>query len=140
MAAVTTFIADRRGNIIDLEQDVDIERAVFFMRVTWSLAGFSTERKRIDEQFAEVVGRRFEMTWALSFSDARPKMALLVSRLSHCLYDVLARWSAGEWRVDIPLIIGNHDRLRSVAERFGVAYHHIPVTAENRAQAESRTR
>ena len=64
-------------------------------------------------------------------------MAIFVSKMSHCLYDMLARWSADEWNVDIPLIISNHEDLRPVAEKFGIAYHVFPITKENKAQQEA---
>jgi formyltetrahydrofolate deformylase len=78
------------------------------------------------------------MTWKLDFSEEVPRMALFVSKMPHCLFDILARYTAGEWDVEIPLIISNHELLKPVAERFGVEFFHIPVNKDNKEEQESR--
>jgi formyltetrahydrofolate deformylase len=78
------------------------------------------------------------MTWSLHFSDERHRLALFVSKDAHCLYDLLSRHEAGELEADIPLIIANHETLRPAAERFGIPFHVIPVTAANKPQAEAQ--
>src|SRR5689334_20837554 len=108
VAAVTTFIRENDGNIIDLEQHVDAAANAFFMRIEWSLAGFRVAREKINEAFASV-GRGFEMNWSLRFTDHRPRMAVFVTREAHCLYDILSRVEAREWDVEIPLIISNRE-------------------------------
>lgn len=136
VAAVTQFIFQHNGNILHLDQHVDQEAGVFFMRVEWDLAGFGMERSDLPTAFGLTVGNRFKMNWALRFSDEIPRMALFVSKQSHCLYDILGRWQAGEWRVDIPLIISNHETLRPVAASFGIPFHHFPVTPDTKAEQE----
>jgi formyltetrahydrofolate deformylase len=79
------------------------------------------------------------MYFRIHFSDYKPRMAIFVSKMSHCLYDLLARYTAGEWQVEIPLIISNHEDMRGVAERFDVPFHHMPITPENKAEQEART-
>jgi len=138
VASVTSFLYEHSGNILGLAQHVDPEEDRFFMRVEWNLADFRIDRDEIGDRFDAEVGRRFEMEWNLHFSDETPRMALFVSRLSHCLYDVLARWESGEWAVDLPLIVSNHDDLRPVAERFGVEYHHVSVTRDTREAGEAK--
>ncbi len=138
ISAVTEFLSSHGGNIIDLDQHVDATRGVFFMRVEWDLAGFDIGRGEIGQLFGETIAGRFGMRWSLHFSDEIPRMAVFCSRLSHCVYDVLARCQSGEWRVEVPLIISNHDDLRPVAESFGVPYHMVPVTPETKAEAEAR--
>ncbi|MGD2111968.1 MAG: formyltetrahydrofolate deformylase [Gammaproteobacteria bacterium] len=136
--SVTEFIFRNGGNILFLEQHVDAERHVFFMRIEWDLAGFTIGDTKIGEYFETLVGRRFSMRWRLHFSDEVPRMALFVSRQPHCFYDLLARYEAGEWRAEIPLIISNHPDLRAAAERLGIDYVHLPVTPENRPEQERR--
>ncbi|MEL6403201.1 MAG: formyltetrahydrofolate deformylase [Chloroflexota bacterium] len=135
VATVTKFIFERNGNILHLDQHVDKQEEVFFMRVEWELEGFSTPREQISSEF-EPLATQFKMTWTLRFSDERLKMAIFVSKQSHALYDVLSRWQSGEFVVDIPLIISNHPNMQPVAEQFGVPYHHFPITKETKAQVE----
>lgn len=132
LATVTDFINVNGGNIIYLDQHVDREQKVFFMRVEWELKGFVIPQERISEYFDTLYAQKFQMYYRVYFSDYTPRMAIFVSKMSHCLYDLLARYTAGEWKVEVPLIVSNHPDLRNVAERFDIPYHYIPVTAENR--------
>lgn len=136
--SVTEYIYSSGGNILSLEQHVDTERSVFFMRIEWDLDGFAISRDGIGPSFNAQVAERFSMIWQLHFSDRMQRMAVFVSRLPHCFYDILARHETGEWRVDLPLIVSNHPDLRVAAERFGIDYVHLPITRENRAQQEVR--
>ncbi len=138
VAAVTDFIQKNSGNILHLDQHVDDRQNVFFMRLEWDLAGFAIPREKIADFFKVLIGDKYDMTWELHFSDVRPRMAIFVSKLSHCLYDILARWHANEWLVEIPLIISNHPDLQPVAERFGLDFHHIPITKETKAAQEAK--
>lgn len=134
---VTGFVFAHQGNIQDLQQHIDRDGAVLFMRVEWSLESFSLSREEIAPRFA-VLGRRHKMWWKLSFSDARQRVAILVTRENHCLYDLLARHEAGELPVDIPCIVSNHEELRPAADRFGIPFHFFPMTRKNRAHVESK--
>ena len=138
IAAVTDFVLRHHGNIVDLDQHVDQQRRVFFMRVEWDFREFDLGRARIGEVFAEQIGRRFEMTWSLHFSDDVPRMAVFCSRLPHCLYDLLSRCQAGEWNVDVPLVVSNHEDLRPVVESFGIDFQVFPVNADNKREVEAR--
>ena len=138
LAVVTEFINQHRGNILYLDQYVNREEKVFFMRVEWDLSEFEIPRNKIEEYFNTLIAGRLEMNFRLYFADVKPRMAIFVSKMSHCLYDLLARYSAGEWRVEIPLIISNHPNLEVVAKRFGIEYHYFPVTKENKAEQEIR--
>ncbi|MDN5869874.1 MAG: formyltetrahydrofolate deformylase [Nitrococcus sp.] len=138
VAAICDFIARNQGNIVYLDQHVDTHRGVFFMRIEWELARFRIAAEAIGEVFGEAIGHRYKMHWTLSFSDDVPRIAIMVSRLPHCLYDLLSRWQSGEWRVDIPLLISNHEDLRDVAERFGLPFHVFPITPESKARQEEK--
>lgn len=136
--AVTHYISSNSGNILYLDQHVDTEKNRFFMRVEWDLARFSLGGDQIGHHFAREVATRFNMDWQLHFSDEVPSMALFVSKLPHCFYDILARYESREWQVEIPLIVSNHPDMGDVAGRFGIDFVHIPVDKENKADQEAR--
>ena len=116
---------------------MDRENKVFFTRVEWDLTSFQIPKDKIEEYFQTLLAIRYEMKFRLYFSDTRPRMAIFVSKMSHCLYDLLARYSSGEWNVEIPLIISNHPDMKPVADRFGIEYHVFQVTKENKAEQEA---
>ena len=123
ISEVTKFITDNKGNIVYLDQYVDRQDSVFFMRIEWELDKFLIPRDKIEEYISTLYAQRYHMTFNLYFNDIRPRMAIFVSKMSHCLYDLLARYKAGEWDVDIPCIISNHEDLRYVAEQFDIPYY-----------------
>ena len=138
VVAITDFIHNNGGNILYLDQHVDGERGVFFMRIEWDLKNFAIRREKIAEYFETLVGTRYQMTSQLHFSDTKLRMALYVSKMSHCFYDLLARYECGELNVDIPVIISNHSDLQHVAERLDIDFHCIPVSKENKKQQEEK--
>lgn len=137
VSAVSDFLYRNNGNVISLGQHVDREIDHFFMRVEWELGGFSIPKEKIEDYFKTLIGERFQMQWNLYFTEQVPRMAVFVSKVSHCLYDILQRWASGEWRVELPLIISNHESLRPIVERFDIPFHHFQVNKENKAAQES---
>ena len=123
ISEVTKFITDNQGNIVYLDQYVDREDGMFFMRIEWELKNFTIPREKIYEYIDTLYSQRYKMTFNLYFNDERPRMAIFVSKMSHCLYALLARYKAGEWNVDIPCIVSNHEDLRYVAEQFSIPYY-----------------
>ena len=138
VAAVTEFLFRHDGNILHLDQHVDAEKQVFFMRVEWELARFTLDQGEIASRFERAIGRRFKMTFRLHFSGEVTRMAVFVSRLPHCLYDILSRCQSGEWRAVVPIVIGNHPELAAVARQFGVDFQLLPITGANRRAQERR--
>jgi len=138
LATVTEFLNKNNGNIIYLDQHVDRVEKIFYMRVEWELTGFAIPVEKIGEYFETLIANPLNMFWRLYFTDEIPKMALFVSKMPHCLFDILARYTAGEWDVKIPMIISNHETLKPVAERFGIDFHYFPITKENKAEQEKR--
>lgn len=138
VAAVTDFLYKNNGNIISLDQYVDREAMRFFMRVEWELEGFAIPEEKIDDYFGTLIGQKFQMEWQLHFSGHRPRMAIFVSKMSHCLYDILQRCNSGEWPVDIPVIISNHENLQYIAERFEIPFEVFPIAKENKAEQEKK--
>lgn len=137
IAVVSEFICKNNGNIIFLDQHVDEVTDAFFMRIEWDLAEFVIPREKIGEYFDVLIGQRYQMEWELHFSSEIPRMALFVSRLPHCLFDILARWKSQEIRAEIPLIVSNHQDLEPVARQFGVDFAHFDMTRENKAEQEA---
>ena len=136
LAEVTDFITVNKGNIIYLDQYVDHAENIFFMRIAWDLNGFLIPKEKIEEYFDTLYARKYDMTFRLYFSGTKPRMAIFVSKMSHCLYDLLARYIAGEWNVEIPLIISNHPDLESVGKRFDIPFYVFPINKENKEEQE----
>ncbi len=137
VATITEFIFRNKGNILHLDQHVDVEANVFFMRVEWDLTAFTIPAEEIRTAFTVIAEPR-QMTWELHFSYNVPRMAVFVSKLGHCLYDILGRYQSGEWNVEIPLIVSNHPDMRSVSEKFGIPYFEFTITKENKREQEDR--
>lgn len=138
LAEVTDFITVNKGNIIYLDQYVDHVENIFFMRIEWELNGFLVPQEKIEDYFETLYAQKYGMVFRLYFSDVKPRMAIFVSKMSHCLFDMLARYTAGEWNVEIPLIISNHPDLQHVAERFGIPFHLFPITKESKEEQEQK--
>lgn len=138
LADVTDFITVNKGNIVYLDQYVDHVENIFFMRIEWELECFLIPREKIEDYFRTLYAQKYEMDFQLYFSDIKPRMAIFVSKMSHCLFDMLARYTAGEWNVEIPLIVSNHPDLQHVAERFGIPFHLFPITKETKEEQERK--
>lgn len=138
LAMVTEFINKNNGNILYLDQHVDREERLFYMRVEWELAQFSIPKDKIADYFETLIAHKNQMIFELHFSEEKPRMAIFVSKMSHCLFDILARYTAGEWNVEIPLIISNHPDMAPVAEGFGIDYHVFPINKTNKEELEPK--
>jgi formyltetrahydrofolate deformylase len=140
VALVTEFVHKNSGNILDLDQHVDRHLKHFFMRIEWDLTDFVIPKEKINDYFATLIGNSYDMQWSLKFTDRKPRMVLFVSKASHCLYDILQRYGTGEYDCEIPAIVGNHEQLRYIAERFDIPFYHIPVTRETKAAQEAKAK
>ena len=135
VAAVSDFIFRHDGNILDFDQHTDLDEGTFLCRVSWALGGFTVAREGIAAAF-QPIAERFSMDWDLRFSDQVPRMALFVSKLDHCLFDLLWRHRIGELVATIPFVLSNHPDLEPVARSFGIPYFCHPITPETRAVEE----
>lgn len=135
--SVTTFVHQQKGNIVYLDQHVDKQAGVFFMRLE---SEFEQEVSKgaFKMEFERELAIKFQMEWDVYLEDHKPKMAIFVSKYNHCLYDLLSRFKAGELLVDIPFILSNHRDLEYVAEQFQIPYHYIPITKETKVVAEQK--
>lgn len=131
------FLYSYEGNILEVDQHVDEEMGRFFMRAAWMLDSFSLGKEEIAERFKQEVGNRFHMEFKLHFNSPKPRMAIFVSKLSHCLFDILGRYHAGQLEVEIPLVISNHPDLKTIVEAFGIPFHHIPIHPTSKISAEA---
>jgi formyltetrahydrofolate deformylase len=138
IATVTNFIVKVEGNITYLDQHVDVERNVFFMRLESELTNPSITLASIRADFQQTIATDFNMSWDLYNKEVKPKMALFVSKYNHCLYDILGRYSAGELNVEIPLILSNHMDLKPIADQFNIPFFHVPFTKDNKAEGEKQ--
>lgn len=138
IAVLTEFINTNGGNILYIDQYVDRVEGIFYMRVEWDLRDFLIPKEKLKDYFDTLYGKRYQMTYRLSFSFHRQKMAIFCSKMSHCLYDLLSRYIAGEWDVEIPVIISNHPDLSIVGEQFNIPFEVIPVTRQNKSEMEQR--
>lgn len=136
IASVTNFIAHKDGNIVYIDQHVDREQDIFFMRLEseFSSEVFSTESFKL--AFKSDLADKFEMKWRIYSSEKKPKMALFISKYDHCLYDLLGRYNSGELNLEIPFIISNHQDLKPIADNFKIPFFYIPVTKDTKQQAE----
>ena len=136
--SVTNYISRNNGNIVDLDQHVDSEQKIFFMRVEWTLSDFNIPRENIGAHFGSEVAQKYQMQYTIHFRDEKIRMALMVSKMDHCFNDILSRYKSGEWNVEIPLIISNHPDMGETANRFGIPYHYIPVSKQTKVEQEKK--
>ena len=138
VAAVSQFLYSHGANVLDSSQhSTDPTGGTFFMRMAFYLEDLDVTRKQFERAFAEVVAKPFVMDWRVSYADITPRMAILVSKYDHCLLELLWRWRSGDIPLDIPVVMSNHDDLRSLCESFGVPFVHLPVTKDTKPQQEA---
>jgi formyltetrahydrofolate deformylase len=137
VARIAEFVFQNDGNILHADHHIDDESGLFLMRVEWELEGFRIPRGEIAARFAPIADP-FRMHWELRFSDAPQRIAIMVSKYSHCLYDLILRSASGELRGSIALVISNHPDLEPIIEPFGVPFHIFPITPGNKSQQERK--
>lgn len=135
--SVTGFIHKRGGNVVYLDQHVEREDRVFFMRLQADFNQDTWEEAAFREAFGKGPAATYAMEWSLYLED-RSRMALFVSKYNHCLYDLLSRYEAGELNATIPFILSNHPDCEPIARQFDIPYYCVPVTRDTREKAEAR--
>jgi len=134
--AVSGFLFERSGNILELQQYENHREGRFFQRIEFEVLG-DVAPERLRDQFAEVAAR-YRMHWQLRPAGAPYRTLIMVSKDGHCLNDLLFRWRSGSLQIDVPLIVSNHPDLESLAASYDVPFHHVPVSGATKAQAEAR--
>ncbi|MCX8124815.1 MAG: formyltetrahydrofolate deformylase [Spirochaetes bacterium] len=132
---ISNFIFSNNGNIVRSDQHADEESGTFFMRIEWDLNDFRINKNDIVHAF-EPIASQYKMNWHLHFSDKRQRTAIFVSKMDHCLYDILLKAKEGELATDIACIISNHELLGTIAKYFNIPFFVIPKTKENKSQQE----
>jgi len=135
VAKTSGWIYAREGNILHADQHRDMEAGEFFQRIEWVPAGNSAGAAVAEfSAFAAELG----MAARVARSDHRPKGVLFVSKEDHCFHDLALRWQAGEFAGDFVAVVSNHTELAETAKHYGLPFHHVPVTAGTKADAERR--
>ena len=115
LAEVTNFITINRGNIVYLDQYVDHVENIFFMRIEWEIKDFFIPKDKIEDYFETLYAQKYEMKFRLYFSDVKPKMAIFASKMSHCLFDILARYMQV---ISEQMIEAYHNRIINIHHSF----------------------
>jgi formyltetrahydrofolate deformylase len=130
VAAVSRFVADRDGNIMEANQYHDPISGMLFMRYIIESPSANMAEKAFTDAFGPIT-ERYDMSWRLSIASQKRKVLLMVSKLDHCLTDILYRWKCGDIQLDIPCVISNHDDLRDYVEWHGIPYYLVPVPKDD---------
>lgn len=139
IAVLSQFIFQNKGNVVNLDQHTDTRDGKFYMRIEWDMEHFVFNKESTHAAFQDFLKREgIDAEWQITFSDQKMRMAILVSKEDHCLWDILLRHRAGELHCDIPLVISNHPDVRSTVESFGIAFEHVPLDNSNKAELEQR--
>ena len=138
IASVTNFIAENKGNIVYIDQHVDREQDIFFMRLESEFSNALFSIDLLKDEFKNSLAEKFEMKWRIYSSEEKINMALFVSKYDHCLFDILGRYNSGELNVNIPFIISNHNDLKLIADSFNIPFYRIPVSKETKTEAEEQ--
>lgn len=134
VAAVSGLISQNNGWISEAHHHSEHAQQQFFMRQEILADSLSISLDDFKERF-QPVAEAFNMSWKIRDSAQKPRVAILVSKGGHCLYDLLSRWRSGELAIEIACVISNHDLFRGLVEWHGIPYFHVPVTAENKLAA-----
>ena len=137
VAKFANFIYANGGNITHADQHTDFEAGLFLTRIEWQLKGFNLPKDVITPAF-NAIAQPLNAKWELHFSDTLPRIAIWVSRQDHCLFDLIWRYHAKEFHAEIPLIMSNHPDLQPIVEQFGIDYHYLPITKDNKQEQEAK--
>ncbi|MBE9537535.1 MAG: formyltetrahydrofolate deformylase, partial [Proteobacteria bacterium] len=134
VAAVSKFVAQCQGSLIESNHHTDIEQGWFFMRNVVNVDGLSLTLEKFREEF-EPLAQEFDMQWYLRDNQVLQKVVILASHASHCLADLLYRWKSDELACEIACVISNHENLRGMVEWHGIPFHYVPVPKQDKAAA-----
>lgn len=138
VASVSQFIFEHHGNIFQSDQhSTSLHHGTFFMRVSFTEDSFTLSEADLVDAFRPIADA-LHMNWSVHYSRHRKRIGILVSKLDHCLTDLLWRWKSGELALDIPFIISNHHDLEPLAQMYAIPYYHFPVRKEQRKDDQMR--
>ncbi len=138
VATVSRFLFEHGANIVQSDQyTMNPAGGMFFMRVEFDLPELSKNLPVLERDF-QAVGDQFKREWTINQVSRKKRLAIFVSKEDHCLVELLWHWQAGDLDADIAMVISNHNDMRSYVESFGIPFHHIPVTADTKKEAEQK--
>lgn len=137
LARLTNFVATHGGNLLEVHQFTDPLTGWFFARMAVDTQTLALDTIALRKAFKPTADE-LQADWTIREEAVKMKVVILVSKLGHCLADLLWRWRSGELAFDIPLVISNHDDFRGMVEREGIPYLHIPVEGENKAAGNAK--
>lgn len=137
VARISQFIFIRQGNIIDLDEHVDKEDKMFFIRVEWETEEVNIPREQFEKEFQEFASE-IKAQWEIKYSSEKAKLAIFVSKYDHCIQEIMWRHGSREIGADIELIISNHTDLKHIADQYDIPFYHFPITKENKLEQEEK--
>lgn len=138
ISVVSNLLLENKANVVHFDQHTtDPQTGMFFMRIEFDLNDFDVSYEKLEEDL-HMLAQAYSMDWSLSGNKKRKRMAIFVSKMDHCLMELIWRWKSNELLVEIPMVISNHPDLKEVVESYGIPYYHIPITHETKQQAEQK--
>ena len=134
---ITGFISKNNGNIVNLDQHIDPDTKTFLMRVEWDITNFKIPKENIKKEF-EKVAKKHNITFEVKFSSKVQKVAIFVSKLGHCLHDLLYRFSSQDLPGKVVAVFSNHKDFEDLAKFYGIPYFYFPITKENKLEQEKK--
>ncbi|MBK8946026.1 MAG: formyltetrahydrofolate deformylase [Ignavibacteriae bacterium] len=134
---ITELVYKLDGNIIDLDEHVDSNESMFFVRVAWSFNEHKTSKVKIKESFSNLA-LHISANWKINFEDEKQNVAIFVSKYDHCLNEILWRNNLNEYNINIKLVISNHTELRSLTENYQIPFHHFEIMPNNKLDIEKK--
>lgn len=137
VATVSRFLYEYGANIVQSDQYTNHDGGMFYIRIEFDLEDLDTRREQLKSDFS-AIAEKFQMKWSVNRASRKKRLAIFVSKEDHALLELLWQWQAGDLDADIAMVISNHNEMRSLVESFGIPYHHVPVTADTKAEAERK--
>ena len=138
LRAIIDFVSKHGGNIHEMQHCVDRDDMVTFVRVKWGMEKFSIPKEESSRRFQEEVASEFDTKFDIFFTGKALRMAVFVSKLPHCLSDIIYRLRVKEWNVEVPVIVSNHPDLKPIADRYGIEFEVFRDVEKNKEEEEAR--
>ncbi|MFA7117972.1 MAG: formyltetrahydrofolate deformylase [Sphaerochaetaceae bacterium] len=139
LAKVTSWFYEQGFNVLHCQQHTDNNEQIFFMRLELDMDDLKMSRKELESSFGSF-SQKENLNWSIHYSDYIPRVAVMVSKTSHCLYDLISRKAEGDLQCDIPLIVSNHPDLESIANQFRIPFYYFPIDQTNKCEQEQKIR
>jgi len=137
VARISHFIFERGGNILDLDEHVDPEEGIFFIRLVWDMTNFSISPEDLKDAFLPLA-KEFRADWDIHLPGQKRNVAIFISKYDHCVREILWRYQLGEYDIKIPLVISNHLDLEPLISQYGIPLHVFQITNENKTEQERK--